>query len=252
MSTQSASKNKQVLYGFHAVTARLRHAPSSIGQLYVDPSRRDKRMQEFLQRAEQAGVKTTAADASRLTGLAHTERHQGVVALAEPLSLALTVHEVLDALPSTAAPLLLVLDSITDPHNLGACLRVADGAGAHAVIAPKDRAAGLSSVALKAASGAADVMPFVVVTNLARSLREMKEAGIKLIGTSDDAPHSIYQADLRGPTALVMGAEGEGMRRLTRETCDELVSIPMQGGVESLNVSVASAVCLYEALRQRQ
>lgn len=256
MSAKAGHKNQQLLYGFHAVTARLRHAPSSIGQLYVDPARRDKRMQEFLQRAEQASVKTIAADASRLTGLAHTERHQGVVALAEALSLALTVHEVLDALPSSTVPLLLVLDSITDPHNLGACLRVADGAGGHAVIAPKDRAVGLSSVALKAASGAADVMPFVVVTNLARSLRELKEAGIKLIGTSDDSvhspTHSIYQTDLRGPTALVMGAEGEGMRRLTREACDELVRIPMHGAVESLNVSVASAVCLYEALRQRQ
>ncbi|MFN7536802.1 MAG: 23S rRNA (guanosine(2251)-2'-O)-methyltransferase RlmB [Burkholderiales bacterium] len=245
------SKTQQVLYGFHAVTARLRHAPESIKHLYVDPSRRDKRMLDFLRRAEELGIKPGQAEAGRLRGLAHTERHQGVVALAEPLSLAMTLHEVLDALPSTTAPLLLVLDSITDPHNLGACLRAADGAGAHAVIAPKDRAVGLSSAALKAASGAADSMPFVVVTNLARSLRDMKEAGIHVVGTSDDATKTIYEVDWCDPVALVMGAEGEGMRRLTREICDELVSIPMQGAVESLNVSVASAVCLYEARRQR-
>jgi 23S rRNA (guanosine2251-2'-O)-methyltransferase len=163
----------------------------------------------------------------------------------------MTVPEVLDALPSTTAPLLLVLDSITDPHNLGACLRAADGAGAHAVIAPKDRAVGLSSAAVKAASGAADSMPFVVVTNLARTLREMQELGIHVVGTSDDAAKPVYEVDWRVPVALVMGAEGEGMRRLTREICDELISIPMCGAVESLNVSVASAVCLYEARRQR-
>jgi 23S rRNA (guanosine2251-2'-O)-methyltransferase len=245
------SKAQQLLYGFHAVTARLRHAPESIKQLYIDPTRRDKRMLDFLRRAEELGIKPGHAEVDRLRGLAHTERHQGVVALAEPLSLAMTVPEVLDALPSTTAPLLLVLDSITDPHNLGACLRAADGAGAHAVIAPKDRAVGLSSAAVKAASGAADSMPFVVVTNLARTLREMQELGIHVVGTSDDAAKTVYEVDWRVPVALVMGAEGEGMRRLTREICDELISIPMCGAVESLNVSVASAVCLYEARRQR-
>lgn len=245
------SRAQQVLYGFHAVTARMRHAPETIQQLYVDNSRRDKRMSDFLHRAEQLGLKMHMADHDRLRALAHTERHQGVVALAQPAALALTVHEVLDALPTGVPPLLLVLDSVTDPHNLGACLRAADGAGAHAVIAPKDRAVGLSGVAVKAASGAADSMPFVVVTNLARTLRELQQAGITLIGASDDAQDSIYDVDLRGPLALVMGAEGEGMRRLTRETCDRLVYIPMRGAVESLNVSVASAVCLYEARRQR-
>lgn len=242
---------QQILYGFHAVTARLRHAPQTVHQLYFDASRRDKRMNDFLKRVDEAGIKANAADAARLSGLAHTERHQGVVALAHPVSLALTLAEVLDALPSAVVPLFLVLDSVTDPHNLGACLRVADGAGAHAVIAPKDRAVGLNSTALKGASGAAEALPFIVVTNLARTLREMREAGIRLVGTSDDAEHSIYAANLRVPTAIVMGAEGEGMRRLTRETCDELVSIPMLGAVDSLNVSVASAVCLYEAVRQR-
>ena len=146
---------------------------------------------------------------------------------------------------------LLVLDGVTDPHNLGACLRVADGAGAHAVIAPKDHAAGINATVAKVASGAAETMPYFMVTNLARTLGELKERNIWIIGTSDDAPRTLYQADLKGPVALVLGAEGDGMRQLTRKTCDELVSIPMHGAVESLNVSVASGVCLYEALRQR-
>jgi len=170
-------------------------------------------------------------------------------AIVEELRLPLSIGEVLDL--AGANPLLLVLDSITDPHNLGACLRVADGAGVNAVVAPKDRAVGLNTIAAKTASGAAESVPYVVVTNLARALRELKDAGVRLVGTSDDAPQSLYEADLTGPLAIVMGAEGEGMRRLTREHCDELVRIPMQGAVESLNVSVASGVCLYEALRQR-
>jgi 23S rRNA (guanosine2251-2'-O)-methyltransferase len=150
------------------------------------------------------------------------------------------------------APLLLVLDGVTDPHNLGACLRVADGAGAHAVIAPKDHAAGINPTVAKVASGASETMPYFMVTNLARTLGELKERQIWVIGTSDDAPKTIYDKDLKVPTALVLGAEGDGMRQLTRKTCDELVSIPMLGAVESLNVSVASGVCLYEALRQRR
>ncbi|MGB6056102.1 MAG: 23S rRNA (guanosine(2251)-2'-O)-methyltransferase RlmB, partial [Burkholderiaceae bacterium] len=148
-------------------------------------------------------------------------------------------------------PLLLVLDGVTDPHNLGACLRVADGAGAHAVIAPKDRAVGLNATAAKVASGAADTVPYITVTNLARALRQLQERDIWITGTDDSAEKSLYDADFSGPTALVMGSEGEGMRRLTRETCDLLVRVPMCGAVESLNVSVASGVCLYEARRQR-
>jgi 23S rRNA (guanosine2251-2'-O)-methyltransferase len=148
--------------------------------------------------------------------------------------------------------LLLVLDGVTDPHNLGACLRVADGAGVHAVIAPKDHAAGINATVAKVASGAAETVPYFMVTNLARTLGELKERNIWVIGTSGDAPKTLYQVDMTGPTALVLGAEGPGMRQLTRKTCDELISIPMQGAVESLNVSVASGVCLYEALRQRR
>lgn len=241
--------DSKILHGFHAVTARLRHHASTIVELYVDAHRRDRRMTDFIARAQAAAVKVVPVEGDRLDGLAHSERHQGVVAIVEALPLPMTVAEVLDLAQGDV--LLLVLDSITDPRNLGACMRVADGAGAHAVIAPKDRAVGLSGVAAKAASGAAESLPFVVVTNLARTLRELKAAGVRLVGTSDDAPTRLFDADLRGPLAIVMGAEDEGMRRLTRECCDELVHIPMQGSVESLNVSVASGVCLYEVLRQR-
>jgi 23S rRNA (guanosine2251-2'-O)-methyltransferase len=157
--------------------------------------------------------------------------------------------ELLDAV--VGPPLLLILDGVTDPHNLGACLRVADGAGAHAVIAPKDRAVGLNATAAKVASGAADTVPYITVTNLARAMRELQERDIWLTGTDDQAETSIYDVDYTGGTALVMGSEGEGMRRLTRETCDRLVRLPMMGAVESLNVSVASGICLYEARRQR-
>jgi 23S rRNA (guanosine2251-2'-O)-methyltransferase len=148
-------------------------------------------------------------------------------------------------------PLLLVLDGVTDPHNLGACLRAADGAGAHALIAPKDRSCGLTVAAIKVASGAADSVPFIAVTNLARTMRDLKDRGIWLVGTDDEAKEPFFEAALDGPLAIVMGAEGEGLRRLTKESCDLLVSIPMLGTVESLNVSVASGVCLYEARRQR-
>ena len=172
-----------------------------------------------------------------------------MIAFASQLSLARNLDELLDAIDGP--PLLLILDGITDPHNLGACLRVADGVGAHAVIVPKDRAVGLNATAAKVASGAAETVPYITVTNLARTMRELKERGIWLIGTSDDGEKGLYEADFTGPTALVMGSEGEGMRRLTRDTCDILVSIPMFGSVESLNVSVASGVCLYEARRQR-
>ncbi len=162
-----------------------------------------------------------------------------------------SLEELLEGIENVEAPLILVLDGVTDPHNLGACLRVADGAGAHAVIAPKDHAVGINATVAKVASGAAETVPYFMVTNLARTLNELKERNIWIIGTSDDAPKTLYQVDLKGATALVLGAEGDGMRQLTRKTCDELISIPMCGGVESLNVSVASGVCLYEARRQR-
>ena len=238
-----------MIFGFHAVTARLRHEASSIEEIYVDATRHDRRMQELLRAAESAKVRIIQADDQRLNGMVGTRRHQGVVAKAGELSLARNLDELLDAIEGP--PLLLVLDGVTDPHNLGACLRVADGAGAHAVIAPKDRAVGLNATAAKVASGAADTVPYITVTNLARTMRELKERDIWLIGTTDDADKTLYEADFSGPAALVMGSEGEGMRRLTRENCDVLVSSPMHGAVESLNVSVASGVCLFEARRQR-
>jgi 23S rRNA (guanosine2251-2'-O)-methyltransferase len=239
----------KLIFGFHAVTARLRHEAESIEEIYVDAARHDPRMRELLRAVQAAGVRVIQADESRLSSMVGSRRHQGVVAKAGAVSLARNLDELLDMV--VGPPLILILDGITDPHNLGACLRVADGAGAHAVIAPKDRAVGLNATAAKVASGAADTVPYITVTNLARTMRELKEREIWLIGTTEDADKGLYEADFSGGTALVMGSEGEGMRRLTRETCDLLVSVPMLGSVESLNVSVASGVCLYEARRQR-
>ncbi|EGF30394.1 23S rRNA (guanosine-2'-O-) -methyltransferase rlmB [Oxalobacteraceae bacterium IMCC9480] len=238
-----------MIFGFHAVTARLRHEASTVEEIYVDTARHDQRMKDMLKAAAAVKVRVIQADDQRLSNMVGTRRHQGVVAKAGEVSLARNLDELLDAIDGP--PLLLVLDGITDPHNLGACLRVADGAGAHAVIAPKDRAVGLNATAAKVASGAAESVPYITVTNLARTLRDLKDRGIWLIGTTEDAEQTLYQGDFTGPTALIMGSEGEGMRRLTTETCDFLVHIPMFGAVESLNVSVASGVCLFEARRQR-
>ena len=243
----------KVLFGFHAVGVRLKTAPQSIIEIYYEPTRRDARMRQFLERAREAGARLIEADGLRLAKLAGSHGHQGVAARVEAVAQVRSLDELLDELEAKGVqnPLLLVLDGVTDPHNLGACLRVADGAGAHAVIAPKDHACGINATVAKVASGAAETMPYFMVTNLARTLGELKERNVWVIGTSGDADKTLYQVDLKGPVALVLGAEGPGMRQLTRKTCDELVSIPMQGAVESLNVSVASAVCLYEALRQR-
>ena len=239
----------KVLFGFHAVGVRLKTAPQSIIEIYYEPTRRDARMRQFLERAREANARLIEADGLRLAKLAGSHGHQGVAARVTALPAAHSLDDLLDQVQGP--PLLLVLDGVTDPHNLGACLRVADGAGAHAVIAPKDHAVGINATVAKVASGAAETVPYFMVTNLARTLGELKERSIWCIGASDDAPQSLYQADLKGPVALVLGAEGTGLRLLTRKTCDALVSIPMRGAVESLNVSVASGVCLYEALRQR-
>ena len=248
------SSTPKVLFGFHAVGVRIKTAPQSVLEVFFDVARRDARMRQFTDRAREAGVRLIESDGLRLAKMAGSHGHQGVVARVNPVAQVNSLDELLEQLEASgvAAPLLLVLDGVTDPHNLGACLRVADGAGAHAVIAPKDHAAGINATVAKVASGAAETMPYFMVTNLARTLGELKERNIWCIGTSDDAPKTIYDVDLKGPVALVLGAEGEGMRQLTRKTCDELVSIPMHGAVESLNVSVASGVCLYEALRQRR
>ncbi|MBL8347462.1 MAG: 23S rRNA (guanosine(2251)-2'-O)-methyltransferase RlmB [Rubrivivax sp.] len=241
--------SSKILFGFHAVTVRLKTAPDSIVEIHVDSTRRDVRMRQFVDRAKDAGARIVDSDDERLARLAGTARHQGVVARVTPLAPRHSLDEVLDEAPGPA--LVLVLDGVTDPHNLGACLRVADGAGAHAVVAPRDHAVGLNATVAKVASGAAETVPYLMVTNLARTLGELKERDIRIVGASDDATRTLYEADLRGPVALVLGAEGAGMRQLTRKTCDELVRIPMAGAVESLNVSVAAGVCLYEARRQR-
>ncbi|MDM7457518.1 MAG: 23S rRNA (guanosine(2251)-2'-O)-methyltransferase RlmB [Tepidimonas sp.] len=253
------SSEIKILFGFHAVGVRLKTAPSTVLEVYADPTRRDARMRQFLLRAQQAGVRIIEADGPRLAKLAGGAHHQGVVARVQPVAQARTVDDLLDQLDARSEAerradpaLLLVLDGVTDPHNLGACLRAADGAGAHAVIAPKDQSCGLNATVAKVASGAAETVPYFMVTNLARTLEALKQRGLWIIGTSDDAPRSLYQHDWRGPVAVVLGSEGKGIRPLVRRTCDELVSIPMRGAVESLNVSVASAVCLYEAVRQRQ
>jgi 23S rRNA (guanosine2251-2'-O)-methyltransferase len=245
------SSSPKVLFGFHAVGVRLKTAPQSIIEIYVDPTRRDARMRQFVERSKEAGVRLIEADGMRLAKLAGSHGHQGVAARVNAVEQVHSLDELLERVEQVESPLILVLDGVTDPHNLGACLRVADGAGAHAVIAPKDHAVGINATVAKVASGAAETVPYFMVTNLARTLNELKERNIWIIGTSDDATKNLYQMDFKGPTALVLGAEGNGMRQLTRKTCDELVSIPMMGGVESLNVSVASGVCLYEARRQR-
>ena len=243
------SEDSKLIHGFHAVTAKLRHDPDGVREIYLATGRQDGRARDLVQLAESRGVRVVSLDAARLDGMAQGGRHQGVVAKVAAAQRFLTVDDILDELTEPA--LLLVLDGVTDPHNLGACLRVADAAGAHAVIAPKDRACGLNATAIKVASGAADTVPYIVVTNLARSLREMKERGVWTIGAAGEARKDIYGIEQKGAIAWVLGAEGEGLRRLTRETCDELARIPMYGSVESLNVSVASGICLFEARRQR-
>lgn len=238
--------------GIHAVRTALKHGAAQVQEILVDATRRDRRLKALLDEARALGLRVTDSDRKTLDRLAQGANHQGVVARAEAPS-ALNEGD-LDSLLEglSVAPLLLVLDGVTDPHNLGACLRTADAAGVHAVIAPRDRSVGLTPVACKVASGAAETVPFVQVTNLARTLRHLQDHfRVFVIGTAGEAERSLYQSDLKGPLALVMGAEGEGMRRLTREHCDQLLSLPMAGSVESLNVSVATGVCLFEAVRQR-
>jgi 23S rRNA (guanosine2251-2'-O)-methyltransferase len=231
---------------------RLKTTPASVIEVFFDPTRRDARMRQFQERAKEAKVKLVEADGMRLAQLAGNHGHQGVVARVHAIDIAKSLDECLEALPENEPALILVLDGITDPHNLGACLRVADGAGVHAVIAPKDHAVGINATVAKVASGAAETVPYFMVTNLARTLNELKERNIWITGTSDDAEKTLYDVDLKISTAWVLGAEGSGLRQLTRKTCDQLVSIPMSGGVESLNVSVASGICLYETVRQRR
>lgn len=239
----------RILFGFHAVGGRLRRQPQSVREIYLDQSRRDARALELGKRARELGVRVVDADGARISALAGTDKHQGVVARVESAELGVTLDRVLAALRSPA--LLLVLDGVQDPHNLGACLRVADAFGAQAVIAPKDNAVSMTATVAKVASGAAESVPYIQVTNLARALRQIKDAGIWVMGADQDAARSIDRAALDGPLAWILGAEASGLRRLTRASCDELLRIPIAGTVGSLNVAVAAGICLYESCRQR-
>lgn len=242
----------RILFGFHAVLSRLRQHGASIQEILIDKDRVDARMKDLLQTAENANVRVMQVERARLDGMAGgNARHQGVIARAVDTPIPYKdIHDILES-DLKEPPFFLVLDGVEDPHNLGACLRVADAMGVHAVIAPKDRAAGLNATVRKVACGAAETVPFIAVTNLARTLRELKDAGVFVVGTAAEANADLPATDLSGPLALVLGAEGTGLRRLTQENCDSLISIPMFGSVESLNVSVASGICLYEARRQR-
>lgn len=246
------SQDLRLIHGFHAVTARLRVAPNDVREVWLAAGRMDARAQKLLAAAQAAGVKVSPVETARLDALAPGARHQGVIAQVAAQSRHLTLDDVLDRLEGGEPALLLVLDGVTDPHNLGACLRVADGAGAQAVIAPKDRACGLNATVAKVASGAAETVPYIMVTNLARSMKQMQERGLWLIGADGAAEKEIYQIDATGPVAWVLGAEGSGLRHLTRQSCDFLARIPMHGAVESLNVSVAAGLCLFESRRQRR
>ena len=241
----------RIIFGFHAILSRLRQHPESVQQILYDKTRGDARMQELLKVAEQKNVRAMQMEKERLDGLAHQGRHQGVIARVVDTPIPYRdIHDILES-DLNEPPFFLILDGVEDPHNLGACLRVADAMGVHAVIAPKDRAVGLNATVRKVACGAAETVPFIAVTNLARTMRELKDAGVFLAGASAEAEQDLFKSKLQGSIALVLGAEGKGLRRLTAETCDALVSIPMFGSVESLNVSVASGICLYEVRRQR-
>ena len=242
-------REPRVVFGFHAVLARLRADPKSVIEIFLDDGRNDARGKDLVAAAERAGVRLMRVPTKRLDGFYGGGRHQGVVARIELQTAKDNLEEILQDLQTP--PLLLVLDGVTDPHNLGACLRVANAAGAHAVVAPKDRAAGINPTVSKVASGAAEATPYLMVTNLARTLSEIKEKNIWIVGADARAERTLYEADLPDAIAWVLGAEGEGMRRLTRESCDLLVRIPMVGEVGSLNVSVAAGICLFESVRRR-
>ena len=236
--------------GFHAVTVLLRQHADAVVELHVDAQRNDGRMRALLDLAAARKVRVVLSSSERIDGLSGNARHQGVAALVLEAKRGLSLEDTLDAV--AGEPLLLVLDGVQDPHNLGACLRVADAAGVSAVVAPKDRAAGLNATVAKVASGAAESVPYFAVTNLARTLRSLQERGIWIVGADGGAKDDLYAADLPQAVAWVLGAEGEGLRRLTREHCDYLVRIPMRGVVESLNVSVAAGIVLFESVRRRE
>lgn len=246
-----AESKRNLVYGLHAINAVLERSPERVLELWISHPRETARLGELRVRAERAGVRVQSVPVEALAKLVGDVKHQGAAAAVRPLR-AWNEHDLTEALSQTPEdPLLLILDGVTDPHNLGACLRTAAAAGAHAVLIPKDRAAAVDGIVRKVAAGAAEFVPVVSVTNLARTIDKLKERGIWIVGTDGAAPQSLFTADLKRPLALVLGAEGDGMRRLTREHCDYVVRIPLSGAVESLNVSVAAGVALFEARRQR-
>ncbi|MFV0449703.1 MAG: 23S rRNA (guanosine(2251)-2'-O)-methyltransferase RlmB [Vibrio sp.] len=242
--------SNELIYGIHAVKAVLERDPARFVEAYVLKGRQDDRLLPVLNELARLGVSIQEMNRKVLDDKAQGANHQGVIVKVKPAR-QLNEHDLELIVDQTEQPLFLVLDGVTDPHNLGACLRNADAAGVAAVIVPKDKSAPMTATVSKVACGAAETVPLVRVTNLARTMRAMQEKGVWFVGTAGEATHDIYQSKLVGPLAIVMGAEGDGMRRLTRETCDDLIKIPMAGSVSSLNVSVASGVCLFEAVRQR-
>jgi 23S rRNA (guanosine2251-2'-O)-methyltransferase len=241
----------EAVYGLHAVTTLLQRSPDQVVELWVMKGRQDQRMQRVLELAAEQRLDIREADKGLMNQKADEGNHQGIIAWRKPVQNKNEKHlpDILDGISGNA--LILILDGVTDPHNLGACIRTADAAGVHLVIAPKDKSAPLNATAAKVACGAAETVPYIQVTNLARTMKELQERGIWIGGTAGEAEQNIYQQNMTGPLALVMGAEGPGMRRLTREHCDFLVNIPMAGEVSSVNVSVATGICLFEAVRQR-
>ncbi|WP_312042508.1 23S rRNA (guanosine(2251)-2'-O)-methyltransferase RlmB [Erwinia sp.] len=240
----------EIVFGLHAVQALLDSDPQRFQEVFILKGRDDRRLQPVVKALEAQGIVIQVASRQWLDSQVEGGVHQGIVARVKA-GRQYQENDLPDLLEKLEKPFLLILDGVTDPHNLGACLRSADAAGVHAVIVPKDRSAQLNATAKKVASGAAENVPLIRVTNLARTMRMLQEANVWLVGTAGEADHTLYQSKMTGPMALVMGAEGEGMRRLTREHCDELISIPMAGSVSSLNVSVATGICLFEAVRQR-
>ncbi|AXU96604.1 MULTISPECIES: 23S rRNA (guanosine(2251)-2'-O)-methyltransferase RlmB [Erwiniaceae] len=240
----------EIVFGIHAVQALLDSDPQRFQEVFILKGRDDRRLQTLVKALEAQGIVIQVASKQVLDSKSEGAVHQGIIARVKP-GRQYQEGDLPDLLASLDSPFLLILDGVTDPHNLGACMRSADAAGVHAIILPKDRSAQLNATAKKVASGAAEHIPLIRVTNLARTMRVLQEANVWIVGTAGEADHTLYQSKMTGPMALVMGAEGEGMRRLTREHCDELISIPMAGSVSSLNVSVATGVCLFEAVRQR-
>lgn len=241
----------EIIYGIHAINAVLEKEPQRIVEVFMLKERQEKRLLTLVTQLEESGISIQTVSKQWLDKQSENATHQGILARVKP-GRQYQENDLLEIIEQSVMPLILILDGITDPHNLGACLRSADAAGVDAVIVPKDRSAQLTSIAKKVASGAAETVPLIRVTNLARTMRFLQEKNIWIVGTAGEADHTLFQSKLTGRLAIVMGAEGDGMRRLTREHCDELVSIPMAGSVSSLNVSVATGICLFEAIRQRQ